>query len=109
MRKKLVLLKIIEKVDYVILQLHQVLLEVALIDDRATILKTDPGIVKEVLNGVVIVRYVEVGAHDYLLNSQLPEPFLILCIICHAFGVIKGVVRISRTSLIQEVQFLVLW
>lgn len=109
MRIKLVLLKIIEEINYVILQLHKVLLEIALIDYGATILKADPCVIKEVLNGVVIVRYVEVGAHDYLLDSQLPEPFLVHCIICHAVWVIKGVVRISRTSLVQKVQLLVLW
>ena len=77
------------------------MLEIALIYYGAPILKTDPCVVKKVLNWVVIIRYVEVGTYDDLLDGQLAEPSLVLSIIRHAVGVIVGVVRISRTSLIN--------
>ena len=91
---KVVLHDLVKETEQVVLQSDYVLLEICLIDDRAAVLKTHEHIVEEVVDGLVIVRDIEVGAHHDLLNSNLPEPLLVLGVIRYTVSVVWSAVRV---------------
>lgn len=64
-----------------------ILLEVCLIDNRAPVLKTNPHIIEEILDWILIVITIEVGANSDLLKGHLSKPLLEDCVV-FAIGII---------------------
>jgi hypothetical protein len=90
------------------LQLDQVLFVVGLVDDGASVLEAEPGVVQEVVDGGLVVGPVEVRTQHHLLNGDLLEPGLELGVI-HAVFMEVLILRILRTSLVVEVETGVDW